>query len=609
MTTSLSFRWGLASLCLGASPLLHAAPSAADTETDVEQRLDPLVVSATLAPRTASQSLSSVSVIDEASLRRQDPTDITDVLRAQPGVDVSSNGAFGKTTSVYLRGTGSESTPLLIDGIRLRSATLGSPAWQFLDPRMFERVEVVRGPRGSLYGADAVGGVVQLFTPQGELGDPEPSVTLGGGSHDSRRVTASVTGGDDGTRYAVSASHFGTEGAEVVEGEGDKGYDNTTGFARLSHTFHSGAEVGLLALRARGNTEFVGGDTDYVQQVAGVYGELPVTEAWRSRLTLSESRDESDNHDDFGDSVIDTRTRTARWENTVAVGPHEWIAGAEASRDEVSGTTDYDEDSRDNVAVFTQALLDFSPISVQAGLRYDDNDAFDEEVTGNLALGYALDDHHTLRASYGTAFRAPTFNELYYPGYGNADLDPERSASVELGMRGQFERGFWDLALYQTDVEDMIANVVFDGVSTPYNVDEARIRGVELSTGAEVLDWSLRAALTYTDPEDQETGNRLAHRATRSLRFDADRELGDWTFGGSIIAQNHRYGDADNDQRLSGYGIVNLRAGWRFAPHWSARLTLENVFDREYATARDYQGRDYIDAGRAAFLSVSFGAQ
>ncbi len=176
MTTSLSFRWGLASLCLGASPLLHAAPSAADTETDVEQRLDPLVVSATLAPRTASQSLSSVSVIDEASLRRQDPTDITDVLRAQPGVDVSSNGAFGKTTSVYLRGTGGESTPLLIDGIRLRSATLGSPAWQFLDPRMFERVEVVRGPRGSLYGADAVGGVVQLFTPQGELGDPEPAL-------------------------------------------------------------------------------------------------------------------------------------------------------------------------------------------------------------------------------------------------------------------------------------------------------------------------------------------------------------------------------------------------------------------------------------------------
>ncbi|MDR5859733.1 TonB-dependent receptor [Halomonas eurihalina] len=607
MTTSRYFRWGLASLCLGATPLANAAPN--DTDADTEQQLDPMVVTATLAPRTASQSLSSVSVIDEATLRRQDPTDITDVLRAQPGVDVSSNGSFGKNSSVYLRGAGSESTLMMIDGIRLRSATVGGPAWQFLDPRMFERVEVVRGPRSTLYGADAVGGVVQLFTPEGELGDPEPSVTLGGGSHGSRRVAASLTGGADGTRYAVSASHFGTDGAEITEGEGDKGYDNTTGFARLSHTFDGGAEVGLLALRARGNTEFVGGDTNFVQQVAGVYGELPVTDDWRSQLTLSEARDEAESHESFGDSIFDTRTRTARWENTVAVGPHEWIAGAEASRDEVSSTTAYDEDSRDNVAVFSQALLDFSPLTVQAGLRYDDNDAFDEEVTGNLALGYALDDHHTLRASYGTAFRAPTFNELYYPGYGNPDLDPETSETVELGLRGQFARGFWDLALYQTDIEDMIANAVFDGVSAPYNVDEARIRGVELSTGAEVLDWSLRAALTYTDPEDRETGNQLARQATKSLRFDADRELGDWTLGGSVIAQDHRYSDADNDQRLSGYGIVNLRAGWRFAPQWSARLTLENVFDREYATARDYLGRDYIDAGRAAFLSVSFGAQ
>ncbi|MDT8895955.1 TonB-dependent receptor [Halomonas sp. I1] len=609
MTTSLSFRWGLASLCLGASPLLHAAPNAADTETDTEQQLDPMVVSATLAPRTASRSLSSVSVIDEEALRRQDAVDITDVLKAQPGVDISSNGRYGKASSVYLRGTGSESTLMMIDGIRLRSATLGSPAWQFLDPRLFERVEIVRGPLGSLYGADAVGGVVQLFTPEGELGDPEPSITLGGGSHDSRRVSASLTGGADGTRYAVSASHFGTEGAEIIDGEGDKGYDNTSGFARLSHRFDSGAEVGLLALRARGNTEYVGGDSDYVQQVAGVYGELPVTDDWRSRLTLSEARDESESHESFGDSVFDTRTRTARWENTLTVGPHEWVAGAEVSRDEVTGTTDYVEDSRDNAAVFGQALLDFSPFSVQAGLRYDDNDAFGEDVTGSLALGVALDDHHTLRASYGTAFRAPTFNELYYPGYGNPDLDPERSESVELGVRGQFERGFWDLALYQTDIDDMIGSAVFDGVSAPYNVDEARIRGLELSTGAEVLDWSLRAALTYTDPEDRKTDNRLRRRATQSLRFDADRELGDWTLGGTVIAQNHRYNDAGNEERLSGYGIVNLRAGWRFAPQWSARLTLENVFDREYATARDYLGRDYIDAGRAAFLSVRFGAQ
>ncbi|MDL4864758.1 TonB-dependent receptor, partial [Halomonas elongata] len=414
-----------------------------------------------------------------------------------------------------------------------------------------------------------------------------------------------LTGGDDGTRYSVSASHFGTEGAEIIEGEGDKGYDNTSGFARLSHRFDSGAEVGLLALRARGNTEYVGGDSDYVQQVAGVYGELPVTDDWRSRLTLSEARDERETHGGTGESVFDTRTRTARWENTLALGRHELVAGAEYARDDVDSTVDYDEDSRDNTAVFTQALLDFSPLTVQAALRHDDNEAYGEETTGSLALGYELDDIHTLRASYGTAFRAPTFNDLYYPGFANPDLDPEESESVELGLRGQLGRGFWDLAFYQTDIDDLISNIDTDGdgfVDTPENVERARIRGVELSTGAEVLDWSLRAALTYTDPEDRETGNQLARRAKKSLRFDADRELGDWTLGGSVIAQGERYDDAENQQRLGGFATFDLRASWDFAPGWSTRLTLENLLDKQYQTVGGYDS-----AGRAAFLSVSFG--
>ncbi|OBX37423.1 vitamin B12 transporter BtuB precursor [Halomonas elongata] len=606
MTTSRYFRWGLASLCLGATPLANAAPN--DTDADTEQRLDPVVVSATLAPRTASQSLSSVSVIDEATLRRQDPTDITDVLRAQPGVDVSSNGSFGKNSSVYLRGAGSQSTPLMIDGIRLRSATAGGPSWEFLDPRMFERVEVVRGPRGSLYGADAVGGVVQLFTPEGE-GEPTPRITLGGGSFDTRRASASLSGSEDGTRYYVAASRLESDGYEIVDGEGDKGYDNTTGLMSLSHTFESGAELGVLGLRARGNTEFdsfgTPSDTDYVQQVAGVYGELPITDTWRSRLTLSEARDERETHGGTGESVFDTRTRTARWENTLALGRHELVAGAEYARDDVDSTVDYDEDSRDNTAVFTQALLDFSPLTVQAALRHDDNEAYGEETTGSLALGYELDDIHTLRASYGTAFRAPTFNDLYYPGFANPDLDPEESESVELGLRGQLGRGFWDLAFYQTDIDDLISNIDTDGdgfVDTPENVERARIRGVELSTGAEVLDWSLRAALTYTDPEDRETGNQLARRAKKSLRFDADRELGDWTLGGSVIAQGERYDDAENQQRLGGFATLDLRASWDFAPGWSTRLTLENLLDKQYQTVGGYDS-----AGRAAFLSVSFG--
>ncbi|GGW25556.1 TonB-dependent receptor domain-containing protein [Vreelandella hamiltonii] len=591
----------LAAFAMAAVPMaVHAqAQQQASASHDT---LNPVVVTAALAPRTANESLSSVTVLDEATLRRQDPVSITDLLRGQPGVDVSSNGSFGKNSSVFLRGTGSAQNVLLIDGIRLRSATSGGAAWQYLEPRMFDRVEVVRGPRGSLYGADAMGGVIQLFTPEGREEGPQPRISAGGGSFNTQRLSAGISGREGGTRYSFAGSHFTTDGQPVRRDGDDKGYDNTSALARVSHTFDNGAEAGVLALRARGHNEYDGGENDFVQQVAGVYGELPLTDSWRSRLTLSESRDESDNFDGFSESAFNTRIRAARWENTFTAGAHELVAGAEYSEDRVDSTTAYDETSRSNAAVFTQALLDFSPLLVQASLRFDDNESYGEEVTGSLGLGYQLDDQHTLRASYGTAFNAPTYNQLYFPGFGNPDLEAETSDTLEVGVRGQYAQWFWDAALYQTDIDNLIA-----GQGLQFNVPESRIRGAELSAGLELDAWTLAAALTYTDPENRLTGMRLQNRASQSLRLDVDRELGEWSVGGSWLAQNHRFRDAANQDRLSGYGLVNLRAGWQFAPLWSARVTLENVLDQEYTTTRSFDGADYINAGRAGFLSVHFG--
>ena len=602
----------LATFSLAALPLaVHAQSVNVPSEPDSAGALNPMVVTAALAPRTADETLSSVTVLDEATLRRQDPTDLTDLLRGQPGVDVSSNGTFGKVSGVYIRGTKNNQSLLMIDGIRLRSAATGGAAWQFLDPRMFESAEIVRGPKGSLYGADAVGGVVQLFTPQGE-GRPTPSLSLGGGSFNTQRASASLSGSSGGTSYHVAASRFDTDGYEIVKGESDKGYDNTSALVRLAHTFSSGVELGLLGLRARGNTEFDQfgpADTDYVQQVAGIYGEIPISSGWSSRLTLSEARDEQENHNDFGGSVFETQTRTTRWENTWDIGNHQLIAGAEYQDDSVDGSdVGYDVESRYNRAVFTQALLDFSPFTAQASLRFDDNQAYSDEATGGLALGYDLDDHHTLRASYATAFRAPSFDELYYPGtFQNPDLKAETSDDIELGVRAQLAHGFWDLALYQNNIDDLITNVDTSGngfVDTPKNVSRARIRGAELSAGVDIDDWTLRAALTYTDPENRELDKRLIRRSTQSLRFDADRALGDWSLGGTLIAQNHRYDDEANQDRMAGATTLKLRAGYAFSPGWSARLTVEDALDREYKTVKGYEA-----AGRAAYLSVSFGAQ
>ncbi len=599
----------LAAFGLAALPLtLHAQT----TDADETLRLNPMVVTAALAPRTADETLASVTILDEATLERQDPTSITDLLSGQPGVDVTTNGSFGKNSSVYIRGTSSDQNVLLIDGIRLRSATVGSAAWQFLDPRLFERVEIVRGSRGSLYGADAVGGVVQLFIPEGE-GGPTPRISAGGGSFDTHRYSASLSGVEGGTRYHFAASRFDTDGTPIRRDGEDKGFDNTSGLVRLSHTFDSGAEIGMLGLRATGSSEFdsfgMPANTDFAQQVAGIYGELLLGNNWRSRLTLSESRDEQEFLYTASESQFDTRSRTARWDNTLFLGNHELVLGADYLKDSVATTDDYLVDSRDNAAVFAQGLLDFAPYSVQASMRYDDNESYGEELTGSLALGYELDAHHTLRASYGTAFKAPSFNDLYYRdqwgNFGDPDLEPEKSQSLELGARGQYQAFFWDLALYQTDIDDLIDwKDQGNFTSAPEQVDSARIRGVELSGGANIGDWTLAAALTYTDPEDRETGNRLNRRASQSLRLDLDREMGDWSLGGSWIVQNHRYeyDFSGGSTRLGGFGLLNLRAGWQFAPLWSTRLTVENALDKEYETSRDY-----LNAGRAAFLSVHFG--
>ncbi|QCF27067.1 TonB-dependent receptor [Hydrocarboniclastica marina] len=586
------------------APATSAAAENQATDDSILE-LDPLVVTPTLGVQTQSQSLASVSVIDQETLRRQDPNSVTDVIRAQPGVDVTGNGSYGKTTSVMIRGISNKATLMLIDGIRLRSATSGGAAWQHLEPRMFERMEIVRGPRGSLYGADAMGGVVQLFTVDGDEEGFNPRASVGTGSFNTQRYSAGLSGIRNGTRFSIAGSHLNTDGAAIREGGSDKGYDNTTGLAKLSHRFDNGIQTGLLALRAEGNTEYNTGDMDYVQQVAGVYGEAPLAENWRSRLTVSEARDESEDFPDASadSSQFDTRTRTVRWDNNAIFGDHELAAGAEYMDDNVSGTTAYSESSRWNRAFFVQGLLDFSPFSLQPSLRYDDNEAFGGETTGSLALGYKLDDHHTLRTSYGTAYRAPTFNDLYYPTGGNPDLNAESSETLEVGARGQYQAFFWDFAVFRTEVDDLIDWAPTpSGLYSPQNIARARIQGAELAAGAELARWDLAAALTFLDPEDRETGNDLERRATQSLRLDADRQLGEWELGGSWTLQNHRYNDAENEKRLAGFGLLDLRATWTFAPLWSARLTVENVTDKQYETAANY-----INAGRAAFVSVNFG--
>ncbi len=586
--------------------LLAALPGVQAEETA------PVIVTATRTAQTADETLASVTVIDRETIERQQPQEFFDLLRGQAGVGINQSGPFGKTSNIHLRGTASEHTLLLVDGVRMGSATTGTPSWQFLSPREIERVEIVRGPRTSLYGSDAIGGVVQIFTRRPE-GQPAWHAFAGGGSFGTHEYGAGLSGRSGPTGYALSANHFHSDGIDVKDNGDRDGYYNSALSARIGHKLSNGLELFAHTLRSQGATQFDAygvNTTEFVQQASGAGIRGGLTPDWWSALTVSQARDENDN---LADGVLTSRFDTVRdmvaWQNDIALDRHLLTLGVDYQNDRVDSTTEFAESSRDNRGAYAQLQLDLGRHALAGSLRHDDNEAFGEKTTGQLAWGYALNRHWRTRASYGTAFRAPDFNDLYYPfedfgawgNYqGNPALRPETSESYELGLRYQAGARYFDLAYFDSRVEDLIEIAGFPAMR-PTNVENAEIRGVELESGFNIGPWRTQAAFTHLDHEDAATGKELRRRPRATARLDVDRGFDALSVGFTISAEGRRFDDADNQQRIPGYALLDLRAGYRLDRAWTLQATVKNALDKEYQTAAGFN-----QPGSAAFVSVRY---
>jgi vitamin B12 transporter len=269
----------------------------------------------------------------------------------------------------------------------------------------------------------------------------------------------------------------------------------------------------------------------------------------------------------------------------------------------VSGSTAYTVTERDNVGVFSQYLGRFGMHDLQASLRGDDNEQFGSQTTGSLAWGYEFGGGLRLTASYGTAFKAPTFNELYFPGFGNPSLRPEESSSIEAGISDTTTWGNWSVNLYQTDIDDLIA---FDANTfAPANIDSARIRGLEAVLDARFGQWDLSTSLTLLDPINKGDGpnrdNLLPRRAEQSLRLDLDRSFGHYSLGATLLGVGRRYDDIANNRELDAYVTLDLRGEYRLAQAWRLQARIDNLFDEEYETAAFYN-----QPGRSFFLTLRY---
>ena len=620
-------RFLAASLLLFSSYSIHAADDTAATAMDGGSTGNagavssaPIIVTATRTAQTADETLAAVTVITRQDIERQQATSVVDLLRGMPGLGLSNNGGLGKATSVFLRGTESDHVLVLIDGVKVGSATLGTTAFQDIPIDQIERIEIVRGPRSSLYGSEAIGGVIQIFTRKGG-GPLKPYLSLGGGSYKTYNASAGVSGGGERGWFNVSTSGISTEGFNACNGkpspggagcftyEPDKdGYRNVSGSVRAGYRFDGGIEADAQVLRAEGKNKYDGTTTNEsqsVQQVAGGRLRFSPATPWHVALAAGRSRDESDNFKDgVFKSRFDTTRDTASLQNDVTLGAaHLLTLGLDYQNDRVDSTTAYAVTSRRDTGVFTQYQGTFGPQNVQLAVRGDDNEQFGRRTTGGLAWGYDLNGDLRLTASYGTAFKAPTFNELYFPGFGNPNLRPEESQSYELGLRGKGAWGRWSLNAYQTEVNDLIA---FDAAtSAPANIDSARIRGLEATAAARVAEWEVRANLTLLDPENRATGANygkvLPRRAQEALNLDLDRAFGSYRLGAALQAVGRRYDDLANTRELSGYAILNLRGEYALAKAWRVQARIENLFDKDYQTAAFYN-----QPGRGFFVTLRY---
>ncbi|HSD16667.1 MAG TPA: TonB-dependent receptor [Thermomonas sp.] len=621
---SRNIRFRTTALALACSIPALSVPSPAFAQDRDAKDLDNLVVTATRTAITADAALAAVEVIDREQIDASSARSLPELLRGRAGITIVNQGGMGKLSTLFLRGTESDHTLFLVDGVRVGSSTSGLTSLQDIPLSQIERIEIVRGPRSSLYGADAIGGVIQVFTRRAAGGEGvHGRGRIGAGSHGLLEASAGIDLRAARGGVGVDMAHQSTDGINAClgfynpatwEGAGcfiepgthlDRdGYRNNSATVRADFAPGEAWQLDARAFRAEGHNDYDGDyadNSDIVQQVVGGSVRWTPSQAVALKLTAGRNTDDSDNY--IGASFANRYTTTRDSANlqgdfTVATG-QVLTAGFDWLRDRADVIDPWSPFARErgNRALFMQYQGRFGAHDLQLSARRDDNDQFGGHTTGGIAWGMGFGQGWRVTASHATAFKAPSFNELYYPGFSNPLLKPEASRSTELSLRR--EGASWSLQgnAYQTRVDDLIA---YDSsIFAPNNVDEARIRGIELVATARLAGWDLRGQVGALDARNLSAGpnhgKRLARRPRQSARLDLDRDLGDWGFGVSGIAEAARWDDVANTLRVGGYGTVDARVSWRFSPAWTLQANLVNAFDRDYATSAWYAqpGREF----------------
>lgn len=589
--------------------------------------LDNVVVTAARIPQTRESVIADVTVIDQEAIGRGGQSTLVELLQLQSGIEITNSGGAGKASGIFMRGANTNHVVVVIDGVRVQSATAGAATFENLPIQMIDRIEVLRGPASSLYGPDAIGGVIQIFTKKGVEGF-KPFANLGFGSYDTSIANAGVQGNVGDTRYAFNVAATDIGGFSALDADNsplndNDAYRNFATTANLSHIIMPGHELGLQFFNSDGTTRFdnrfnvspaFSSKARLEQQSIAVFSNNQMTANWLSKLRVAESRDNSKTFDEFslaqGD-IFNTRQTQINWQNDFTLPVGTLTLMFDRLEDKVDSNTNYDKNKRSNEGYVVSYLAIVGAHSVHASLREDHNSQFGNYVTGGLGYGYSLNEHWRATASYGNAFKTPTFNDLYFPGFNNPNLRPEKSDNVEASIKYQNSSFQASATVFENRIRDLIG---FDLTTfTIDNISKARIQGLSLAASTQWGSFDVVANIDIQSPRNRNNDNLLVRRANRNGKFNLGYTWQDWRFGAEIVSASKRYNDAANDFSMGGYTIFNLVSQYKINSDWTLQARANNVFDKRYNIGLDGNpattGFAYNTPGANLFVNIRYAPQ
>jgi len=629
----------LLSVCLSQIFITYAIADTALKTSDV-------FVTATRTPTPIKNVIADVTLISEDEIKRAGSASLQELLQKQPGIEIANLGGAGKVSTIGIRGTSSTHSVILVDGIRLGAATTGFTAIEHIPLSQIEKIEIVRGPASSLYGQDAIGGVVQIFTKKGLKGF-KPYVGIGYGSYNTSNFQSGIRGGNDQTTYAINFSTINSDGfsafvpnpanaANSINLDKD-GYKNYSLSSSLNHKINQDYEIDLQYFSSKGKNQF---DNRFANSSPSFHGNYrneikletyamqlkgQINKVWQSSIKLSQSTDEyldlqKNNKDTYldEDGVTDLYKTTQdqfNWQNNFALPKGSINFIYDFLKQRIKTTDLYEKTQRTNHGFMIGYNLLQNNHNFQVNLRKDFNSAYDDAVTGNIGYAYALNSNWTLASSYGTAFVSPSFNYLYSLAdpyaLGNPNLKPEKSKNIEASMRYRDDSSSLSLTFFQNKIDDFIIysnpNFITDSRTTTQNLNKAKIQGLTISGDQFLGHFQIKGSLTTQSAKNEDTDLYLPRRAKTFGNINLNYYVGYWNIGIEEIFSNKRFDNKENTVKLSGYSVTNIVADYKFNENLNLNFRLNNVFDKDYSLAAEgASGFRYQTPGRSLFANLRY---